>query len=105
VVWTLECRCSIPAQPINGRLRQDLANLRFAWQSRQASGNIVVMGIDASSIEKIGVCEQFHSEASYLACGRRVLVRIVRLLCPLSTIAPTAASQRACGWHFKYLRT
>jgi CHASE2 domain-containing sensor protein len=36
-------------------LRQDLADLRFAWQSRQASGNIVVIGIDAPSIEKVGV--------------------------------------------------
>jgi diguanylate cyclase (GGDEF)-like protein/PAS domain S-box-containing protein len=39
----------------HGWLRQDLADLRFAWQSRQASGNIVVIGIDAASIEKIGV--------------------------------------------------
>jgi len=36
-------------------LRQDLSDLRFAWQSRPASGNVVVIGIDAASIEKIGV--------------------------------------------------
>jgi hypothetical protein len=36
-------------------LRQDLADLRFAWQTRPASGNMVVVGIDAASIEKIGV--------------------------------------------------
>jgi diguanylate cyclase (GGDEF)-like protein/PAS domain S-box-containing protein len=39
----------------HGWLRQDLSDLRFAWQSRPASGNIVVIAIDAASIEKIGV--------------------------------------------------
>lgn len=36
-------------------LRSALTDLRFAWQSRQASGDIVVVAIDAPSIEKIGV--------------------------------------------------
>ncbi|QWG17139.1 EAL domain-containing protein [Bradyrhizobium sediminis] len=38
-----------------GTLRNALTDLRFAWQSRQASGDIVVVAIDAPSIEKIGV--------------------------------------------------
>jgi len=36
-------------------LRNVLADLRFAWQPHQASGDIVVIAIDAPSIEKIGV--------------------------------------------------
>ena len=36
-------------------LRHALADLRFAWQSREASGDIVVIAIDASSIDRIGV--------------------------------------------------
>jgi CHASE2 domain-containing sensor protein len=36
-------------------LRNDLADLRFAWQSRAATGNVVVIAIDAPSIEQIGV--------------------------------------------------
>lgn len=36
-------------------LRSALTDLRFAWQSRQAGGDIVVVAIDAPSIEKIGV--------------------------------------------------
>jgi PAS domain S-box-containing protein len=39
----------------HGTLRNALTDLRFAWQSRQASGDIVVVAIDAPSIEKIGV--------------------------------------------------
>ena len=39
----------------HGALRHVLADLRFAWQSRQASGDIVVIAIDASSIDRIGV--------------------------------------------------
>ena len=39
----------------HGALRHVLADLRFAWQSRQASGDIVVVAIDAQSIDKIGV--------------------------------------------------
>ena len=39
----------------HGALRHALADLRFAWQSRQASGDIVVVAIDAQSIDKIGV--------------------------------------------------
>jgi len=39
----------------HGALRHALADLRFAWQSREASGDIVVVAIDAPSIAKIGV--------------------------------------------------
>ncbi|MBA4034723.1 MAG: histidine kinase [Bradyrhizobium sp.] len=39
----------------HGALRHALADLRFAWQSRQASGDIVVVAIDAQSIDRIGV--------------------------------------------------
>jgi diguanylate cyclase (GGDEF)-like protein/PAS domain S-box-containing protein len=35
--------------------RNALTDLRFAWEQRQASGEIVVVAIDAPSIEKIGV--------------------------------------------------
>jgi diguanylate cyclase (GGDEF)-like protein/PAS domain S-box-containing protein len=38
-----------------GTLRNVLADLRFAWQSRAASGDVVVIAIDAPSIEQIGV--------------------------------------------------
>jgi len=36
-------------------LRHDLADLRFAWQSREPSGDVVVVAIDAPSIDQIGV--------------------------------------------------
>lgn len=36
-------------------LRNVLADLRFAWQSRAATGDVVVIAIDARSIEQIGV--------------------------------------------------
>lgn len=36
-------------------LRNALADLRFAWLSQPASGGVVVVAIDAPSIEKIGV--------------------------------------------------
>ena len=39
----------------HGALRHVLADLRFAWQSRQVSGDIVIVAIDAQSIDKIGV--------------------------------------------------
>jgi len=39
----------------HGALRNALADLRFAWESRQASGDVVVVAIDARSIESIGV--------------------------------------------------
>ncbi|MBA2401098.1 MAG: CHASE2 domain-containing protein, partial [Bradyrhizobium sp.] len=39
----------------HGALRHALADLRFAWQSRDASGDIVVVAIDAPSIAEIGV--------------------------------------------------
>ena len=36
-------------------LRNALTDLRFSWVSRQATGDVVVIAIDAPSIEKIGV--------------------------------------------------
>lgn len=39
----------------HGALRNALADLRFGWDARQARGDIVVVAIDASSIESIGV--------------------------------------------------
>lgn len=38
-----------------GALRNVLVDLRFAWQSRAATGDVVVIAIDAPSIERIGV--------------------------------------------------
>lgn len=38
-----------------GALRNVLVDLRFAWQSRAATGDVVVIAIDAPSIEQIGV--------------------------------------------------
>jgi len=39
----------------HGALRHALADLRFGWHTRQASGDIVVVAIDARSIDTIGV--------------------------------------------------
>ncbi|MDA9492030.1 EAL domain-containing protein [Bradyrhizobium sp. CCBAU 11361] len=39
----------------HGALRNALTDLRFAWQSHAASGNVVVVAIDAPSIDQIGV--------------------------------------------------
>ncbi|HEX9212577.1 MAG TPA: EAL domain-containing protein [Bradyrhizobium sp.] len=39
----------------HGALRNALTDLRFGWQSRAASGNVVVVAIDAPSIDQIGV--------------------------------------------------
>jgi diguanylate cyclase (GGDEF)-like protein/PAS domain S-box-containing protein len=49
----------------HGGLRHALADLRFAWQSRQASGDVVVVAIDAPSIDRVGVWpwpRMLHSE-------------------------------------------
>ena len=46
-------------------LRHALSDLRFGWQSRQASGDIVIVAIDAPSIDKIGVWpwpRQLHAD-------------------------------------------
>ena len=52
-------RCDCAGSHSVGRLAwlatPAFSDLQFAWQSRPASGNIVVIGIDAASIEKIGV--------------------------------------------------
>ena len=42
----------------NSGLRNVLADLRFHWKSHHASGDVVVVAIDAPSIEKIGVWPQ-----------------------------------------------
>ena len=39
----------------HGVIRNALTDLRFAWDTRSASGEIVIVAIDATSIEKIGV--------------------------------------------------
>ena len=39
----------------HGTLRNALTDLRFAWMSRQAISDIVVIAIDAPSIDKIGI--------------------------------------------------
>lgn len=39
----------------HGALRNALTDLRFAWQPREASGKVVVVAIDAPSIDQIGV--------------------------------------------------
>lgn len=39
----------------HGALRNALTDLRFAWQSRAASGDVVVVAIDAPSIDQIGI--------------------------------------------------
>lgn len=49
----------------HGALRNALTDLRFAWQSRDASGNVVVVAIDALSIDQIGVwpwSRRLHAE-------------------------------------------
>jgi diguanylate cyclase (GGDEF)-like protein/PAS domain S-box-containing protein len=49
----------------HGALRNALTDLRFAWQSRDASGKVVVVAIDAPSIDQIGVWpwpRQLHAE-------------------------------------------
>jgi diguanylate cyclase (GGDEF)-like protein/PAS domain S-box-containing protein len=49
----------------HGTLRNALTDLRFAWEQRQASGKVVVVAIDAPSIDKIGVWpwpRQLHAE-------------------------------------------
>lgn len=39
----------------HGALRNALTDLRFAWQLRPATGNVVVVAIDAPSIDQIGI--------------------------------------------------
>lgn len=49
----------------HGALRHALADLRFNWQSRPASGDIVIVAIDAASIDKIAVWpwpRQLHAD-------------------------------------------
>ena len=49
----------------HGPLRHALADLRFSWQTRQASGDIVIVAIDAASIDKVGIWpwpRQLHAD-------------------------------------------
>jgi diguanylate cyclase (GGDEF)-like protein/PAS domain S-box-containing protein len=39
----------------HGALRNALTDLRFAWETRNAGGDVVIVAVDAKSIEKIGV--------------------------------------------------
>ena len=39
----------------HGTFRNALTDLRFAWMSRQATGDVVAIAIDAPSIDKIGI--------------------------------------------------
>jgi diguanylate cyclase (GGDEF)-like protein/PAS domain S-box-containing protein len=39
----------------HGAFRNALTDLRFAWQTHNATGDVVIVAIDANSIEKIGV--------------------------------------------------
>jgi CHASE2 domain-containing sensor protein len=50
--------CTLAIVALSGMqnaLQNVLADLSFAWTSRQASGDVVVIAIDPSSIERIGV--------------------------------------------------
>ncbi len=50
---------------LHSALRNALADMRFNWYHRQASGNIVLVAIDSSSIDKIGIWpwpRQLHAE-------------------------------------------
>lgn len=52
----------------HGALRNALTDLRFAWQSRAATGKVVVVAIDAPSIDQIGVWpwpRRLHAELLY----------------------------------------
>ena len=50
---------------LHGALRDALVDQRFAWDTRKASGEIVIVAIDAPSIDKIGVWpwpRQIHAD-------------------------------------------
>jgi diguanylate cyclase (GGDEF)-like protein/PAS domain S-box-containing protein len=64
-ILVLIALASVLSSGWHGAFRNALADLRFAWQQRQASGEIVVVAIDAHSIEKIGVwpwSRRLHAE-------------------------------------------
>jgi diguanylate cyclase (GGDEF)-like protein/PAS domain S-box-containing protein len=54
-ILVLIALASVLSSGWHGAFRNALADLRFAWDQRQASGEIVVVAIDAASIEKIGI--------------------------------------------------
>jgi CHASE2 domain-containing sensor protein len=50
---------------MHGALQNALADMRFNWYHRPASGNIVLVAIDSTSIDKIGIWpwpRQLHAE-------------------------------------------
>ena len=78
----------------HGALRNALTDLRFAWQSRQASGDIVVVAIDAPSIEKIGVWPwPRHMHADLLRRLESAGVRDVVFDVDFSTASDPASDQ------------
>lgn len=65
----------------HGSLRNALTDLRFAWQSRDASGKVVVVAIDAPSIDQIG-CGPGRAGCTRSCCtGSRPRERGHRLRC------------------------
>jgi diguanylate cyclase (GGDEF)-like protein/PAS domain S-box-containing protein len=54
-VFVVAALAIVLSTSLHGALRNALVDLRFAWEPRQASGDIVVVAIDASSIDEIGV--------------------------------------------------
>src|SRR6202048_2442877 len=78
-------------------LRNALTDLRFGWVSRQASGDVVVIAIDAPSIEKIGVWPwPRHLHADLLRRLESAGVRDIVFDVDFSTPSDAAADQ-ACA--------
>lgn len=78
----------------HGALRHALADLRFSWQSRQASGDIVIVAIDAASIDKVGVWpwpRQLH--ADLLARLQQAEVKDIALDIDFSTPSDAASDK------------
>ncbi len=81
----------------HGALRHALADLRFGWQSRQASGDIVMVAIDAASIDKIGVWpwpRQLHAEL--LRRLQQAEVQDIALDIDFSTPSDAASDKQLC---------
>jgi diguanylate cyclase (GGDEF)-like protein/PAS domain S-box-containing protein len=54
-IFVLVALAIVLSSGLHVAFRNALTDLRFAWEPRQASGEIVVVAIDAPSIERIGV--------------------------------------------------
>jgi diguanylate cyclase (GGDEF)-like protein/PAS domain S-box-containing protein len=54
-IFVLVALAIVLSSGLHSALRNALTDLRFAWEPRQAGGEIVIVAIDAPSIEKIGV--------------------------------------------------